>query len=213
MEIQSQIKKLETELKQESSLSLPRVEETFHDSKQTKIRFRKTFNEKNNLHSFSDQPALIKYDKNGTPECMEWYVEGKLSRKTNPARIWFFSKKKSDKIVTGIKGEEYYSDGEYHREKEPAIIFYYQNGEIENFEYWEKGKHIPNPLDKHKFDRGMKKNLVVGDKNPENLEDFNFTTNKVRNTDSSIKGKKITTKSFKEVKELLDKYDPEKQDK
>lgn len=213
-ELQSEIKSLEKDLQQELSLSLPRIEQTFHDTKQTKPRIRKTFDEKDRLHSFDDKPALIKHSKAGYVECMEWYSEGKLHRTSKPARLWFFTKKKGEQTTTGIKGEEWYFKGEYHRTKEPAIVFYYVNGEVENFEYWENGKFIDNPKDKAIYDRGMKKNLQTLD--PDKPEDSDETSSKARSTPASIKGTKIKPMpSFKEVKDLINKYDttlPTKED-
>lgn len=200
MNLKQEIKELETDLKSELDLKLPKVVETFHDIRQTRLRLKKIYNENDKLHSYSDAPAVIKFTRHGQIECMEWYKNGVLHRDNKPARMWFYNKKKNGIIRTELRGEEYFVNGEYHREDEPAIIFYYITGEIESMEYYTNGRMIDHPNDQYVLDRGMKKNISTKDVDEE-------TAQKLRHTEKSMKGTDLKKmKTFKEVKELIDKY-------
>jgi len=39
-----------------------------------------TLNEKGQIHSFNDKPAIIRYETEDSAENKEWYKEGKLHR-------------------------------------------------------------------------------------------------------------------------------------
>jgi hypothetical protein len=86
-----------------------------------------------------DLPAATHYFLNGNTSVLEYYnIPDKRYRFDHkPSRICYYEK-------TSTIAEESYTNerGVYHRDNNPAVIFYNNNGEVYQTEWWNDGKLI-----------------------------------------------------------------------
>lgn len=77
--------------------------------------------------------SLHSLKEDGSIDCEEWYLNGKLHRKNAPARIIYYNE-------DVVEMEIYYENGDHHRIDGPSVIDYYGDGKIHREEWYRQGK-------------------------------------------------------------------------
>lgn len=110
------------------------------------LRVQETYDENGELHSFNDEPAKIKYTREGNIIAMVWYKHGKLHRNDDkPADLGFYPN-------GSLSWAEWLVEGKTHRKNNPATISYFKDNNacsvewLENDHYVERGNNLPNSI-------------------------------------------------------------------